>query len=315
MGRKSVFGLDERPLGGAGGGDPLVWYHTLSTISGMQNVYKISLPLQSAGGQPLQYTGLDRKHRATVGWYGHTLLKDISGPGSQISDSTPDSFCVADLQGECDANSQKGDQFVSVLNTDLSGQCVLGYVRRTPCLASLPNEVARSVQYDVSKPDPTGSHWRVISSFWGGPGRTNNYANVHGTDGTGWVIGAGKWADGVRSQLFGAKLPSWQFDSQYRGDYIQVPVKVGGRSGDTVRIRFGYDLNLYCSSRQESCSTGAANNDPFAWLSEAINWQSCDNGCSVNIPAIGGRVLYYVIDRKDSSGNVSSSATQVIAVN
>jgi hypothetical protein len=315
FGKQTTFGLDGRPLGGAGGGDPLLWNHTLAPVSGSQHVYKISLPLQSPGGQPLQFTGLERKRRALVGWYGHTLLKDISGPGSRITDANADAFCVADLAGECVQDSQKGDQFVSVVNADLSGQCLVSYTRRTPCLAALPNEVARFVQYDVSKPDPTGARWRILTSFWGGPGRTNNYANTHGTDGTGWIFGVGKWADGVRSQIYGAKLPSWQLDSQYRGDFIKVPVKIGGRSGDKVRLRFGYDTNLYCTTRQEACSTGPANSDAFAWLSEPVNWQSCDNGCTVSVPAIGGRVLYYAVDRKDASGTVSSGSVQATAVN
>lgn len=315
LGNRSISGLDGRPLGGAGGGDPLVWYHNLSAVVNTQHVYKISLPLQTPGGQPLPNTGLERKKRAMVGWYGHTLLSDISGPNSQITDSTPDSFCIADLPGECVPGSQKGDEYVSVINAELSGQCLLSYTRRTPCLASLPNEVARFVQYDVSKPDPTGARWRVLTSFWGGPGRTNNYANVHGTDGAGWVLGVGKWADGVRSQIFGAKLPSWQVDSQYRGDFIKVPVKLGGRPGDKVRIRFGYDTNLRCTSRQEACSTSAANNDPFAWESEPVNWTACDNGCTISIPAIGNRVLYYAADRKDTTGKVVSGAVQALPVN
>ena len=110
-------------------------------------------------------------------------------------------------------------------------------------------------------------------------------------------------------------MPSWQLDSQYRGDFIKVPVKVGGRFGDKVRIRFGYDTNLYCTSRQDACSTGAANNDPFAWVSEAVNWTTCGNGCSVTIPAIGNRVLYYVVDRRDTFGNVTSGAMRALAVN
>jgi hypothetical protein len=202
-----------------------------------------------------------------------------------------------------------------VVNADLSGQCILWYVRKTPCLASLPNQVARFVQYDVNKPDPTGARWRTLTSFWGGPGRTDNYANVHGTDGTGWIFGVGKWVGGVRTQIYGAKLPSWQTDSQYRGDFIKVPVKVGGKSGDVVRVRFGYDTRLYCTSRQEACSTGASNGDQFAWISEPVTWQPCDNGCTVNVPATAGRILYYIVDRKDSLGNVVSGATQVVAIN
>jgi hypothetical protein len=157
--------------------------------------------------------------------------------------------------------------------------------------------------------------WRVLTSLWGGPGRTNNYANIHGTDGSGWVLGVGKWVNGVRSEIFGAELPAWQIDSQYRGDFIKVPVTLGGRSGDSIRIRFGYDTNLYCTSRQEACSTGAMNGDAFAWLSEPVNWQSCGNGCTVTIPATSGRVLYYVIDRKSASGAIASSEMQAVAVN
>lgn len=315
MGNRTLFGLDGRPLGGAGGGDPLVWYHNLAIVSNTQHVYKISLPLQTPGGEPFANATLERKRRAMVGWYGHTLLRDISGPNSRISDDTPDTFCIADLPGECVPGSQRGEEFVSVVNADVSGQCLLSYTKRTPCLAALPNEVGRFVQYDVSKPDPTGARWRVLTSFWGGPGRTNNYANVHGTDGADWMLGVGKWVNGVRSQIYGAKLPSWQLDSQYRGDFIKVPVKAGGRQGDKVRIRFGYDANLRCTTRQEACSTGAANNDPFAWESEPVNWTACDNGCTVTIPAIGNRVLYYVIDRKDTLGNISSGVTQAVAVN
>jgi hypothetical protein len=82
-----------------------------------------------------------------------------------------------------------------------------------------------------------------------------------------------------------------------------------------VRIRFGYDANLYCTSRKESCSTGATNGDAFAWLSEPINWQSCGTGCTVTIPAISGRVLYYAVDRKDASGTIVSGGVQAVAVN
>src|SRR5579859_1153329 len=110
------------------------------------------------------------------------------------------------------------------------------------------------------------------------------------------------FADGVRTDLFGALRPSWVPDSENRGDFIHVRTSLGGHTGDTVRIRFGYNSSLYCTTRQEQCSTGAANGDPFAWLSEAVTWQACDQGCSIDIPALAGRILYYVVDRKNSAG-------------
>jgi hypothetical protein len=73
---------------------------------------------------------------------------------------------------------------------------------------------------------------------------------------------------------------------------------------------------LYCSSeRLEDCSTGTppVATDTYAWLSENPMWQDCTNGCTLNIPAISGRVLYYVIDR-NAAGRVTSSSLQCLAV-
>jgi hypothetical protein len=41
----------------------------------------------------------------------------------------------------------------------------------------------------------------------------------------------------------------------------------------------------------------------------------CTNGCSVRIPAISGRVLYYQVDRLDAAGAVvTSEPMQAVAV-
>jgi len=53
--------------------------------------------------------------------------------------------------------------------------------------------------------------------------------------------------------------------------------------------------------------------DPYAWPNENPTWQDCTKGCTVNIPAISSRVLYYVIDRKVGA-TVTSSKLQSLAV-
>ncbi len=45
---------------------------------------------------------------------------------------------------------------------------------------------------------------------------------------------------------------------------------------------------------------------PISFTNETVTRQGCANGatCTITIPSLPNRVLYYVIDRLDSSGNV-----------
>jgi hypothetical protein len=74
----------------------------------------------------------------------------------------------------------------------------------------------------------------------------------------------------------------------------------------SARAVFGYAENgppasFYCTSRQEACTTSGT---PFAWLSEPQQPVACSSGCTVQIPAIAGRVVYYRIDWLDGNGQV-----------
>ena len=313
-GNEFQFGLDGRPFGGGGGGQTLAWNHSYTLVGGTTHVYKVSLPLQVPNGSPITETGVERKKMETYAWYAHTLLKDISGPGSTITDSDLDSYCVADLPGECVPGSSKDDEYVSILNPDISAQsCLVQMTDRTPCIVSAPRVAGRYTQYDITRADPSGANHRIITSLLGGVGTTDNFANVHGTDGTDWIFGEGYWINGVRSMIWGAKVPSWRQDSVYRGDYVYIPIDLKGNTGDSIRIRFGYNTNLFCTTRNEQCSTNGIKTE-FAWLSETPNWVNCDTNCTVNIPAYSTNVLYYVVDRKKSDGTIISSPMQLIMV-
>jgi hypothetical protein len=106
-----------------------------------------------------------------------------------------------------------------------------------------------------------------------------------------------------------------------------VPVKVtyqGAAFASNIRARFGYLENggdlLRCTAYAQDCSTeipSAAPSDPYSFTNESVTRQSCANNvlCSVMIPSLPNRVLYYVIDRLDANGNVvTSSAMQAVAV-
>ena len=43
-------------------------------------------------------------------------------------------------------------------------------------------------------------------------------------------------------------------------------------------------------------------------------WQPCTNGCTVSVPAIPGRVLFYAVDRQDGAGNTVPGSPQVVVV-
>ena len=120
---------------------------------------------------------------------------------------------------------------------------------------------------------------------------------------------------------FAMKIPpSPASDTTLRADFVRMRMTLTGVSGDMVRISFGYaengnPTNLYCTSRAESCYTSASATpvNPFVFASEAQSYTSCTGVCEVTIPAIPGRVLYYVVQRKNGS-NTTTSALGVVPV-
>jgi hypothetical protein len=320
--RESVWGLDGRPLGGSGGGSQYLWNQNITQVSGTQNVYQLSLPLSSPTGPVITVSGWDatlkRKLRQVVAFAGYHLLQDMSGPGSKISDATPWTYCIADFAGECVSGSAQGNQYVSVPEASSSGVCGNDGTIYAPCLAGAGPHAGAYLEYEVDRPDPFGLRWRKLTNMLNGPGRTDNYANIHALATGDWGVSSVKWGNGLRGDVFGVKLPPWpNEDSIARNNFVYIPVSVGGQTGTSVRVRFGYKSNLYCSTRQEQCSTAVANADPYAWLSEPQTWTPCGTaaGCTVNIPAVSGRILYYVVDRQSSTGTIVSGALTITAVN
>jgi hypothetical protein len=318
--RESIWAVDGRPLGGASGGSTYLWSHTYSRVTGNNDTYKISVPL-NGDGTLVNFAGwdtsLDIKDRAVYAWAGYHLLKDISGPNSVISDATPWSFCIALQANECVNGSNPKDQFVSVPHANTSGSCSIDGTQLTPCIATVGPEVGGYTQFDVSKADPFGLRWRKLTMAFGGPGRTDNFANMHAFSTADWTVTAGKWMDGRRSDVMGVQLPPWpNEDSIVRSTFVKVPVKLSGQAGTSVRIRFGYNPKLFCSSRQEQCSTAVSNSDPYAFLSEQQTWTPCTAtaGCEVDVPAISSRILYYVVDRMSAAGAISSTPAMLTAV-
>jgi hypothetical protein len=305
-------------------GDPITLTSIRGTTYDSANstsiVYKITNP-----------TGIfSRKLLPYYAWSGYHMLRDISGPGSLITDNTLWSFCVADFAGECRPSSAQNEAFVSVPYADITQQhCVSNsYNVNAPCLVSANPLSGYAVQNGINPVDTTGTHIRRLTTNFAAPGTHWTFSSWLQTP---WVNGAPNWGffvgpyiNGLWNKFFAAKLPPWPTtsDNVNRSTFVSQKVTVASNTAfPFARVRFGYAENgpagnFYCTARQEACSTEiptASPNDPYSFVSESATHQQCGSGCTINLPAIPGRVLYYVIDRLDARGTMVTNPMQVIA--
>ncbi len=202
-----------------------------------------------------------------------------------------------------------------------SQNCVSNeYDYNYPCVFTPPGPAGFGIQQDISRTDPGGSYWRRITMGLSGPGRQFQFASfIPDPTGT-WAFMQGFWLDGARNELLMARLPPWpnpQDVTTNRSTFVPQSITIAANANQPgARVRFGYGENglpgnYYCTPRQEACVTGGT---PYSFQSENPSFQSCSGGCTVPIPAIPGRVLYYAVDRQDGSGNTIPGSTQVRVV-
>lgn len=253
--------LDGRPLGGAGGGVNTLWKHSYTKVAGTQNIYMLDLPEG-------QNTSLDLKRQVVRMWAGQHLIQNISGPKSHLDDSTPWQGCIALFAGECVSGSQPNQIYEVVPQATTSMGCQIDLTINTPCVAPMGLEVAGYTQHDISASDPEGLRGRLLTYAFNGPGRTNNYANMHALSTGDWGVTAVAWGDGRRGDVWGVRLPPIPAaDGTNRTTWIPIPITQPAVAGSTVRIRYGYseyglDSNhqpLFCNpNRLEDCTTASS---------------------------------------------------------
>jgi hypothetical protein len=83
-------------------------------------------------------------------------------------------------------------------------------------------------------------------------------------------------------------------------------------------VEFGYQEYgapqlLNCTTRNDACiataSTVTSGNQPFYFASENPAGAPCASGCTIAIPAISQRVLYYQVVFRAANNTVLSSGT------
>ena len=122
------------------------------------------------------------------------------------------------------------------------------------------------------------------------------------------------------------KVPPRVPDSVNRTHYVPVSVSIPAKPGvDNAVIEFGYAESgdpaaYYCTARQEACvaqNSTINSRTPFYFAATeagSITGMPCRTGCTITIPAVPGRVVYYRVDARDGSGKVmlQSSGVQVV---
>jgi hypothetical protein len=134
-----------------------------------------------------------------------------------------------------------------------------------------------------------------------------------------WGLFLTQYADGIFPVMWAAKLPPWPgYDTVERDDFIQLPINLGS-GAELAEIQFGYEENgpynqFYCTTRAEACASGGA---PFRYVTtDGHAGISCANGCSINIPALSGRLLWWQEFRSPDGGFtwVAQGQPDVLAV-
>lgn len=259
---------------------------------------------------------------------GVRYFQDMSGPAdcsaspsakNCITDSSKDKYCEAFAPNECIAGSSPGNfYFVSKVMYD-TGSCYSNnQTLFSPCLYPLWPMAGWIEQIRQVPLDLNGTGVRRLTMGWSLPLAHFVYYNWIASPDAQWgffcanPIAEKTLRNGGGSTWFAMKLPPFPGLSTTplpdRTTFVSYPVQVFAQSGDSVRVSFGYgengDVNrFYCTTRQETCwtSASATPSNPFVFGSESQNRTNCNLACTVNIPAIPGRMLYFSVEHSDGT--------------
>lgn len=264
---------------------------SLTPLTGFPNIYTI----QVLG--PLDY-----KRKPLLGWAGVNVLKDVSP--EDIRTAPAYSFCHVYKAGDCGTGT-KGQTLVKVPNAyNGSGQCESGnYWANVPCVFSgepVSGWVRRMVSH---RNDPDGKLTQNLTMGLAGPGFPGPYwTAVPSPKGTFGGVYSSTHLDGLRSAVVLFKLPDWQDPQPIpRNDFGRLSVNVAGKGVTHARVRFGYNTSFFCTARAEACLTDSKV-APFAFdNSDTLTPQPCAEACSLTIPVIPGRLVYYRVELYDGT--------------
>jgi hypothetical protein len=249
-------------------------------------------------------------------------MADMSGPGVTITDSDEGKYCIANRANECRTGSSIGDIYVSSKWWDNTTTCYRNTNEATnPCVYRPLPVMGWGVVFSLAAAENEGNAVQRVTMAMNGPGRQYHFTKLSVMPDGQWFLFPSAWTNGISSDWYLAKVPLPDRDTTNRSTWVPVKINVGsGLTAGKVVAKFGYGeygtaTSYYGTTRAENTvATGATVNltTPFEFYDGTANdevdgtdGQDCASGCTITIPAIAGRVVYWELFA-NSSGTLTS---------
>ena len=275
-------------------GDGTLGARTMGT-TGTTNVYTLT-QVSVTGWSGL--TNSTYRQLGLYGWAGRYTLQDVSGPASSSISAlagTAFSMCYVYAAGECYSGSTAGTIYVNVPQAYSNGQALVGISwANSPTVVPAIPMTSEWRTFDIRSQDYTGVGSAAITSGLCGPGYgyavTGEFLHPTGK----YMLVPGPCnMSGIGQMGFYAKVPPFTATSALNNTFLNVPVTFPIGAGAYARIKFGYNSSYNCSPFADVCVTDPSL-APYAFLTvDTLTAQSCSGGCTIPIPAIAGRVVYF----------------------
>lgn len=306
--------VDQSPLAPSSGGSQYLWTQLGATNLG-GCLWKI--PIANAVDPP------QKRFLPQMWWTGQYALKDVSGTGT-INGDCSFKACSIDYSGDTCGQSMEsvGDVFINA--PYITNDTTTGRMYDVNSLNSAPAgvEPLAVLQYYQTLLEPNGPYGvgqteRRLTTGGARYNGQNSYANAKTLPGAPSIL-TFECATANLQMINALCISNMPADpglsSIPHNTFVPLSISIPGVSGMTVRANFWYaETGGFCTSRQEQCYTA---NSPitFVWAGETQAYTSCSSACTVQIPAIPGRTLYYSIHRKFGGADIVDP-TQVAVVN
>ena len=262
---------------------------------------------------------------------GSRAMKEVSGPSAVLAtdSSTQFQWCVALKGGECHSGSLAGDIYFNAPSI-ANAYCTYNWSTLMGT-TTIPNDICVSPSTAVTQAvemaeianDPFGLQLRVISNSLSKYDQESVFWNSRTVPDGSWLFTS---LAGYVGSLKLIKIPPRQTDSVNRTTYVPISVSLPAVPGvDNAMVQFGYGENgdpgsFYCTARQEACvsQSGTINaSQPFYFAkteASSITGLACRSGCTITVPGVSGKVVYYAIMSRDALGNTVGTQSGAAAV-
>lgn len=274
---------------------------------------------------------INRKLMATGASCGSHPLIDLSGPGSRIASDSSGSYtyCIARADGECIPGSTVGLVYVNCpgvvwrrcTGTSIHGGTPLG-VGNDICVGNIGAAANAIRQFSLEDTDFAGAFTRNLVSATARLRMVTGFENNRLLPDNSWLLFRAEWLNYNRQEMWMAKMPPYPTpDAVDRGTFVPMALKLQPPAGiavDNAVVEFGYTEYLgNCTSRKDPCVASGAEigSPPFQFASENPAGMPCAPGCTIVIPAIPQRILYYQVQYRDKSNRtLAAGPAQAVAV-